>query len=246
MTLMETIVERQTSVTKSQIPFEVVDDDEYEAIEAALQRASSVPRILPHANSYPPSLHHQVSQPQQPKRSIAESCNSWLAQCSNHRQARSSDDKQIGSVLLKSGQSASCTTISCASMSKSSDSLVFKYTAVQGETTQSCSCDKENKSHDGLSFKKCSCVPNSHNACKNIRSTEDGATSRADDVQVIQGATVPAVVDIEDVPGNKKDGAKSQTGNGDGSAPPPEPKPRCLSVTDFTALVSNFLRKDAG
>lgn len=240
MRLMETIVEIQASVTKGQIPFEVVDDDEFEAIEAALQHASSVPRILPHANSYPPSLRHRVTQSQQPKRSIAESCNSWLAQCSNHRQARSFDDKQIGSVLLlKSGQSAFSTTVSCASLSKSSDSLVFKYTAVQGETTQGCSCDKENKSHDGLSLKKCSCVPYSHSACKNIRSTEGAATPRADDVQVIQGATVPAVADIEDVQGNKKDGAKSQMG--DGSALPSEPKPRCLSVTDFTALVSNFL-----
>ena len=213
-------MDERTLTIKNHIPFEVVDDDELAAIESAF---TQVHRPLSQSNSCNPS---------QAKRTIAESCNSWLVQCSKRKVRSLSLNRQIGSVLILKQQSTSATIIS-----KSSDSLLCENSDCpkirHRSRGASCSCSDKENSQEGTQA--------------SVERSRTGTTlgSTPSGPSLIQGESSeppiqePEVRDIEElVLTTNVTTSLRRDGDEEPVVPPPEPKPRSLSVTDFTALVS--------
>ena len=195
---METLGERARFVNSS-IPIEIVDDDELAAIETAFCRISSV-QCSPNFASAPPLP---------PRRSLAESANYWLTQCSNVQERVRNPESGTFSVPLLQVHTVLTTALKA-----------------EGQRHSSCCC----RSHES----KATLVSSPSAGFEKSNAATDGTRTTADSGH-LQGQTnevaIPVVQDIEDLP-SEKDAVKSEQ-----EGAPPEPKPRCLSVTDFTAFV---------
>jgi hypothetical protein len=226
MVVMEAVSERARFVSSS-IPIEIVDDEELAAIETAFLQVSSVRCSLPHSKACSGSFG--CAPVLQPKRSLAESANYWLRQCSSVQERGRNPGTGTFSVPLLEVHTISSNEVSLPS------------NALKAEAQSSSSCCKSSvlveccRSHEKTVLVSSPSAGDESNLKGGGESNATRPTAQDGHPQGQSNeAAIPVVQDIEDLPGGK-DAAVS-----DKEETPPEPKPRCLSVTDFTAFVRSI------